>query len=211
MPRRLPLLILCLVCILCHSHTFSSTPGVLFAAAQGSTTTGNGFRVCTFTNWMTTQAPTIGFDVVYPSNSIAYTRHNHPLPPEAFFIAHWYVGIIIIVLLVGGAYILLGLWMCYHFKFMDQRKAKAVVVKAYATKGFFDINRYLRRHGIKGGDASRGTEMQMSRSQSFVAGGPFDGESCNESYSDDYGSRSPTPTDEDDGVIEMNPLQREAL
>jgi hypothetical protein len=196
------LLLLCLACLLC----LSTSSGVRFAAAQG--TASSGAKTCNLGVWMTTPAPTVGFDVVYPNNSIAYVRHNYTLPPESFFIAHWYVGIIIIVVVVCGAYILLGLWVCYHFEFCDQRKAKKVVEESYVTKGYFDIDRYVdRSDGYSGNTSSAAeTEEWSNNTRSFVASGSYD-DSYDNSYSDDYGSSSPSASDEDDGVVAMNPLR----
>lgn len=208
MSRLSTLLLVCLAGVLCLS---ASAP-LFFAAAQGTASASSSSKTCNLGVWMTTAAPTVGYDVVYPNNSIAYERHNYTLPPETFFIAHWYVGIIIIVVVVCGAYILLGLWVCYHFEFCDQRKAKKVVEESYVTKGYFDLDRYVDRNDRRGSgatEAAQEMEERSSRSRSFVASGSYDNESYDDSYSDDYGSRSPSGSDEDDGVVDMNPLRRE--
>lgn len=202
--------LLCAACLLCTLSLPSAITGVSLAAAQGSATATSSSQSCNLGTWMTTPAPTVGFDVVYPENSVAYVRKNHTLPPETFFIAHWYVGIIIIVVAVGGFYILLGMWVCYHFEFCDQRKAKKVVEESYVTKGYFDIDRYVDRgNGSDPGAMEMEERSTRSRSRSFVPSGSYDGESYDGSYSDDYDSSSGSPSDEDDGVVDMNPLRRE--
>ena len=201
-------LLLCLACFLCLQCFFSSsTSGALSVAAQGSASRGAG--TCSPSVWMTTSAPTIGFDFVYPNNSISYVRHNYTLPPETFFIQHWYVGIIIIVVVVGGAYILLGMWVCYHFEYCDQRKAKKVVAESYVTKGYFDIDRYVdhRERRDSSGQSEMDERSSHSRSRSFGRSGTYDYTSYDDSYSDDYGSASSSSSSSDDGMVYMNPLE----
>ncbi|TPP49098.1 putative integral membrane protein [Leishmania donovani] len=99
--------------------------------------------------WMTTPAPMDGTEVEFPSNSVVYQRVKHRLPPKSFFDAHWYTGIIIIVLVVLAAYIVLALWVCHHFEYAEQRKAKKVVKHAYVTNGFFDLDRARRQRIVE--------------------------------------------------------------
>ncbi|KPA74703.1 hypothetical protein ABB37_09021 [Leptomonas pyrrhocoris] len=216
MSRRSSAPLLCVAYVLCmvsFSYMFSTSAssshaGLLFAAAQGSATASGSSTQCSIATWITTPAPTINGNVIYPNNSIPYVRHAYPLPPETFFIAHWYVGIIIIVLVVFGAYILLAMWVCYHFEFCDQRKAKKVVIESYMATGFFDIDRYVDRRARDEDHARAEMADRGSRTRSFAASGSYN-DSYDDSYSDNYGSRSSSEEDEDDGVVDMNPLRRE--
>lgn len=178
------------------------------AHAQGSCAAGDSNCL---PPWMTTPAPAFGFDVEYPNNSVVYTRQHYVLPAKSFFSAHWYVGIIIIVLVVLIVYTLLAVWVCCHFEFLEQRRAKKVVEEAYLTNGFFDMEG--RRPSGEGGNGRRGSGGSNSRAtlSTFVPSGSYDDRyGSSGSYSDGYdGSDSPTPSEnDDDAVVDMNPLGR---
>ncbi|KAG5511313.1 hypothetical protein GH5_07562 [Leishmania sp. Ghana 2012 LV757] len=177
-----------------------ATPSAAFSAASSSSHTEI---------WMTTPAPAMGSDVEFPCSSIAYQREQHDLPPPAFFNTHWYVGIIIIVLVVLAAYILLALWVRHHFQYSAQRTAKTTVKQAYVTNGFFDLDRYIgrdargslvhRRHRSTGRGGS-GTSVFRDHSSGSLG-------ECEGSESSYSGSDSPPKSKSDeDSVVEMNPL-----
>ncbi|CBZ24093.1 hypothetical protein, unknown function [Leishmania mexicana MHOM/GT/2001/U1103] len=158
---------------------------------------------------MTTPAPTDGTEVEFPSNSVVYQRAKHSLPSKSFFNTHWYTGIIIIVLVVATAYILLALWVCHHFEYSEQRKAKKVVEHAYVTSGFFDLDRskqgFLaqRRRRSSSGE-SRTTVLRVDPSESRDA--------HDETYDWHSGSDSTTTSESDEHVyVGVNPLQRRGV
>ncbi|KAG5506918.1 hypothetical protein JIQ42_07637 [Leishmania sp. Namibia] len=185
---------------LCSAFSHAA-PSAAFSAASSSSHTEI---------WMTTPAPAMGSDVEFPPSSIAYQREQYDLPPPAFFNTHWYVGIIIIVLVVLAAYTLLALWVCHHFQSSAQRKAKTTVERAYAKNGFFDLDRYIgrdargslvhRRHRSTG-RCGPGTSVFRDHSSGSLG-------ECGGAESSHSGSDSPPKSEGDeDSVVEMNPLR----
>ncbi|KAK7201880.1 hypothetical protein NESM_000255400 [Novymonas esmeraldas] len=215
LPLLYVLLTWCLFCI-------ATPPSTMMAAAQGSAAATTG--ICTFNVWMTT-TPAPGA-VVYPPGTVSYERQNFTLPPEPFFLVHWYVAIVLILCAVCGFYILLALWVLYHFDLYAQHQAKKVVGDSYAVHGYFDLKSKGARRSRSGSARShRGSSSDSSSSSS--SSGSRSGRRSNttashvpasfDRYADDrssYSSRestsSPSPSESDDAVVEVNPLQRRA-
>lgn len=178
-----------------------TTPSATMVVAQGSASAVTG--ICSYTVWTTTLPPSGDAHIVYPPGAVAYQQQNHPIPPANFFLYHWYVGIILILCAVCGFYILLALWVIHRFDFYAQHQAKKVVGASYATKGHFNLDGE-DAHGaplpttvLAGARAARSRRPSLSFAHAS-------------SYSDDSydGESLSSPLEADDGVIEMNPLQR---
>lgn len=107
-------------------------------------------------------------NVQYPPGTVQYTRVPRTEVEVPFFTRCWYVGIILIVVAAALLYTVLCLWICCHFKYGEQRKAKKVVQKEYETNGFFDVSQFdasRGRGGQDGGDVYE-TRRGSGRAQS---------------------------------------------
>ncbi|AIN95869.1 hypothetical protein LPMP_080600 [Leishmania panamensis] len=161
--------------------------------------------------WMAASVPTSGPDVEFPPNSVVYEREKYSLPPKSFFSRNWYVGILIIVLVVLAAYTLLAVWVCYRLEYAEQRKAKKVVEQAYATNGFFDLDRYIGRGatGIPAEQCNRSSNSSGTALRSTQLSRLLDEQE--ETYGS-YSSSDSSPWSEsdEDAVVHVNPLQPQA-
>ncbi|AYU76361.1 hypothetical protein, unknown function [Leishmania donovani] len=160
---------------------------------------------------MTTPAPMDGTEVEFPSNSVVYQRVKHRLPPKSFFDAHWYTGIIIIVLVVLAAYIVLALWVCHHFEYAEQRKAKKVVKHAYVTNGFFDLDR--GKTGLRTQRDRRSSSSSSERRTTVFSVHPSASrDEHEETHNWHSGSDSTTTSESDEYVfVDVNPLQPQGM
>nr|VDZ42325.1 hypothetical_protein_conserved [Leishmania donovani] len=159
---------------------------------------------------MTTPAPTDGTEVEFPSNSVVYQRVKHRLPPKSFFDAHWYTGIIIIVLVVLAAYIVLALWVCHHFEYAEQRKAKKVVKHAYVTNGFFDLDR--GKTGLRTQRDRRSSSSSERRTTVLSVHPSASRDEHEETHNLHSGSDSTTTSESDEYVfVDVNPLQPQGM
>ncbi|TPP54969.1 hypothetical protein CGC20_23185 [Leishmania donovani] len=193
------LILLCLTaawCVLCMT-----TPWATMVVAQGSASAVTG--ICSYAVWTTTLPPSGDAHIVYPPGAVEYQPQNHTIQPVNFFLHHWYVAIALILCAVCGFYTSLALSFIHHFDFYAQHQAMKVVGESYATKGYFNLDGE-DAHGaprptaaLAGAHAARSRRLSLSSVQSS-------------SYSDDSydGESLPSPSEADDGIIEMNPLQR---
>ncbi|KAG5485786.1 hypothetical protein LSCM1_07198 [Leishmania martiniquensis] len=160
--------------------------------------------------WMTTPPLAVG-DVEFPTNSVVYERQVYELPPRSFLDTNWYLGIILVALLVLVAYILLALWVCHRFQYLDQRKARKVVGQAYLASGFFELDRCID------GGARGSARVQRSRRRSGERGAEtavFSDDSSGSLDEDEGADSSSSGSDSSttsesvsDAVVELNPLR----
>ncbi|CAG9569356.1 hypothetical protein LMJF_08_0580 [Leishmania major strain Friedlin] len=160
---------------------------------------------------MTTPVPMDGTEVEFPSNSVVYQRVKHRLPAKSFFNTHWYTGIIIIVLVVLAAYMVLALWVCYHFEYSEQRKAKKVVAHAYVTNGFFDLGRGTT--GLRAQRGRRSSSNSSERRTTVLNAHPSASrDEREETHIWHSGSDSTTTSESDEYVVlHVNPLQPQGV
>ncbi|KAG5510810.1 hypothetical protein JKF63_07882 [Porcisia hertigi] len=159
--------------------------------------------------WMTTPEPLPGGEVVYPSNSVPYNRETFELPQPPLFFSHWYVGVMIIVLMTLVAYILLAARILQRFECLKQRKAKQVVAQAYLRDGFFDLESYTnkgsmgsfahRQHASSGGSPSLSSRSGVRPGELLIEHGGG-------THSSD--SNSPSSSESQGAAVWRNPLQR---
>ncbi|KAG5485785.1 hypothetical protein LSCM1_07197 [Leishmania martiniquensis] len=183
---------------------YMMTSRATMAVAQGSASASTG--TCSYTIWTPTHPPAEVPPTVYPPGAVAYQRQTHKAPPENFFISNWCVGVILILCAVCGFYILLAARILYHLDLYAQHQAQKVVAASYVTKGNFHFDgkdahgKQLRASGLNEQrvSGSRGGSPSFVPSLSHSTG--------SSSYEDS--SDSGSPTDDDDNIIQINPLQR---
>lgn len=213
--RQLLLLLCSLLVAWCLLLSYSS----VLVSAQGSASATTG--VCNPGMFVPTLPPWALLPPVYPNGSIKYERTYRKVPPENFFIQHWYVPVILILCAVCGFYILLAMWILYYFQFYAQHQAQKVVEKSYVENGYFDLrgeremtNTYGREErqsrGTRSGGGSDGASSRGSSSApAFVPSAAYaDGDSSYTSESYDDSDSTSTSSEDREAVVRVNPLRR---